>query len=84
MSTMSPERALRGRMAPGDARSSQVHETGRVCAEPECETVLSIYNATGWCWQHEEPHAYVLQAPRKRRKDAKVASPDTPRPGRTS
>ena len=57
-----------------------MHETGRVCEEPECETVLSIYNATGWCWQHEQPHAYVLQAPRKRRKDAKDTSPDTPGP----
>ena len=42
--------------------------------------MLSIYNATGWCWQHEQPHAYVLQAPRKRRKDAKDTSPDTPGP----
>lgn len=81
MSTVSPERALRGRMAPGDARSSRVHETGRVCEETECATVLSIYNATGWCWQHEQPHAYVLQAPRKRRKDARDPSSDSTPPG---
>ena len=81
MSTVSPECALRGRMAPGDARSSRVHETGRVCEETECATVLSIYNATGWCWQHEQPHAYVLQAPRKRRKDARDPSSDSTRPG---
>jgi hypothetical protein len=35
--------------------------------------VLSIYNPRGVCWQHEQPHPYVLQAPRKRRKDARVA-----------
>lgn len=64
---------MRGRMAPGDARPGTVHPAGRVCSHAECVTVLSIYNATGWCWQHEEPHAYVLQAPRKRRRDAKVA-----------
>jgi hypothetical protein len=81
MSTVSPERALRGRMAPGDARSSRVHETGRVCEETDCATVLSIYNATGWCWQHEQPHAYVLQAPRKRRKDAREPSTDPAPPG---
>jgi hypothetical protein len=67
------DRILRGRMAPGDIRSNNVHETGRVCANEDCATVLSIYNSTGWCWQHETPHAYVLQAPRKRRKDAKDA-----------
>ncbi len=78
MSTVSSERALRGRMAPGDARSSRVHETGRVCEDTDCATVLSIYNATGWCWQHEQPHTYVLQAPRKRRKDARDPSSDPP------
>ena len=67
------DRVLRGRMAPGLTRSNSVHETGRVCAHDGCATVLSIYNSTGWCWQHEVPHTYVLQAPRKRRKDAKDA-----------
>jgi hypothetical protein len=81
MSTASPDRALRGRMAPGDARISRVHEAGRVCEETGCATVLSMYNATGWCWQHEQPHAYVLQAPRKRRKDARDPSSDPARPG---
>lgn len=68
------DRILRGRMAPGPIRSNSVHGTGRVCAHNDCATVLSIYNSTGWCWQHETPHAYVLQAPRKRRKDAKDAN----------
>jgi len=81
MSTVSSDRALRGRMAPGDARSSRVHETGRVCEETDCATVLSIYNATGWCWQHEQPHTYVLQAPRQRRKDARDPSSDPTRSG---
>lgn len=67
------EPSLRGRMAPGDVRLNTVHLPGRICQNPECSTVLSIYNATGWCWQHEQPHAYVLQAPRKRRRDARVA-----------
>jgi hypothetical protein len=73
MSQIEPDRALRGRMAPGDANANEVHGTSRVCDEPTCDTVLSMYNATGWCWQHEQPHAYVLQAPRKRRRDARVA-----------
>jgi hypothetical protein len=73
MSAMSTEDTFRGRMAPGAGRLNTVHQNGRVCQDPMCTTVLSIYNATGWCWQHEEPHAYVLQAPRKRRRDARVA-----------
>jgi hypothetical protein len=73
VSSNATDRVLRGRMAPGDIRSNSVHETGRICAHDGCATVLSIYNSTGWCWQHEMPHTYVLQAPRKRRKDAKDA-----------
>ena len=83
MSTTTPGDTMRGRMAPGDARSNPVHETGRVCEEQGCATVLSIYNATGWCWQHEQPHAYVLQAPRKRRKDARTPSPGPTGPTRS-
>ena len=64
---------LRGRMAAGEARTSSVHQRGRVCEEPGCTTVLSVYNPAPACWQNEEPHTYVLQAPRKRRRDAKVA-----------
>ena len=26
----------------------------RVCAEPGCETRLSVYNARPKCWQHTE------------------------------
>ena len=28
------------------------HEGGRVCAQPDCETILSIYNATRFCAVH--------------------------------
>lgn len=30
-----------------------VYGCGRVCAEPECETVLSAYNPSAYCWLHE-------------------------------
>ena len=29
-------------------------EGGRICAEPGCETRLSIYNLGNHCWQHAE------------------------------
>ena len=72
MSIAGTDDIVRGRMAAGDTRENEVHRPGRVCQHESCSTVLSIYNASGWCWQHEQPHPYVLQAPRKRRRDAKA------------
>lgn len=31
----------------------------RVCAEPKCETVLSVYNHLKWCSKHEGEHGMV-------------------------
>lgn len=28
---------------------------GRVCADPGCATMLSIYNRSEWCWVHNPP-----------------------------
>jgi hypothetical protein len=33
---------------------SRTTERERVCAEPGCETKLSIYNDSELCWQHED------------------------------
>jgi hypothetical protein len=76
MTTMQIDEVVRGRMAGAGTPSGAVHPSGRICADDACTTVLSVYNPTGWCWQHERPHPYVLQAPRKRRKDAQVAEPE--------
>lgn len=65
------DEVVRGRMANGDRGENPVERAGRVCDDEACSTVLSIYNSSGSCWQHERPHPYVLQAPRKRRRDAK-------------
>jgi hypothetical protein len=27
---------------------------GRICAEPDCTTKLSVYNDAEYCWQHED------------------------------
>ena len=29
------------------------YPAGRVCAEDECSTQLSIYNRAAFCWQHD-------------------------------
>lgn len=33
---------------------SHAEAAGRVCAEPGCETTLSIYNRRSRCWQHAD------------------------------
>lgn len=73
MSQLGVEGTMRGHVAAGGVRLNRVHQRGRVCQAEDCGTVLSIYNATRWCWQHERPHPFILQAPRKRRRDARVA-----------
>lgn len=44
-------------------RASRVYRAGRVCCEPGCETVLSIYNPEDRCSRH----AIVASATRRRR-----------------
>lgn len=34
--------------------------SGRVCEDGECSTVLSVYNPSPYCWQHEVPHRSVV------------------------
>jgi hypothetical protein len=38
----------------------QCFDAGRVCEAPGCVTVLSVYNASPFCWQHERPHRSVV------------------------
>jgi hypothetical protein len=33
---------------------NRTEPSGRVCAEPGCDTALSIYNRRSRCWQHTE------------------------------
>ncbi len=44
-------------------RASRVYLPGRVCSEPGCETVLSIYNPEDRCSRH----AIVAGSTRRRR-----------------
>ena len=37
----------------GHGRPSRTFARGRVCAEPGCETKLSMYNNGKYCYQHE-------------------------------
>jgi hypothetical protein len=56
--------ALRGiRAAP--RRASRTFAGKRVCAAAGCSTLLSMYNASRLCWQHEPTHPFVLRIERK-------------------
>jgi hypothetical protein len=55
---------LRGLSAtPG--RALRTYAGKRVCGAAGCTTVLSVYNASQLCWQHEPSHPFVLRIERK-------------------
>ena len=51
-SRMSDDR-FRGASVRNLPRPNKTYGSGRVCAEPGCETKLSIYNDGKYCYQHE-------------------------------
>jgi hypothetical protein len=58
--------ALRGvRATPSRASRTYTGTAKRVCAAGGCSTLLSIYNASKLCWQHEPTHPFVLRIERK-------------------
>ncbi len=61
--------ALRG-MRAAPRRASRSYAGERVCSEPGCSTVLSRYNASPLCWQHEPAHPFVLRIERKDKRSA--------------
>ena len=44
---------LAGRMVRGIRRPSRRYPEGRVCVQDGCRTVLSVYNPSRFCSQHE-------------------------------
>lgn len=59
-------------MESAGGRPLMVHESGRVCGEPACATLLSKYNGSDRCALHE--HAPAQRAPRRRRSLNEAAS----------
>ena len=43
----------------GGGRELQTYRAGRVCDADGCETLLSRYNRSDLCWQHEPVHSYL-------------------------
>ena len=49
-------RDLRATLPGGSAARRPARSQGqRVCRAADCDTVLSVYNASGTCWVHTEP-----------------------------
>ena len=46
-------------------RASRTYEGKRTCAAQGCSTLLSRYNASKLCWQHEPLHPFILRIERK-------------------
>lgn len=47
------DRAIAGTPFGGNDRPSRAFKKGRVCLEPGCGTVLSMYNDGRYCARHE-------------------------------
>ncbi len=61
---MSESVALRA-VRPTARRASRTYEGERTCAAAGCSTVLSRYNSSKLCWQHEPLHPFILRIERK-------------------
>lgn len=62
-----PGSVLRGsRVVSGDIRPNPRWNTGRICGQTGCTTVLSIYNREGLCFAHSPTRYEPLRASRRR------------------
>jgi hypothetical protein len=61
-------------------RPQRTFDMGRRCAEPGCQTKLSIYNASDRCWLHEPAHAFHPKVGRTRSSDLRIPGPTVPPP----
>ena len=48
-------------------RPNRTFEDGRVCAEADCQTRLSVYNRSAMCWQHTPVKFPFVRGQRKRK-----------------
>jgi hypothetical protein len=51
-------------------RPNRTYNQGRVCAQEGCETRLSMYNRSRFCWAHTPLRFPVVRGERRRRSDA--------------
>lgn len=60
---------------PGTAgKGPRIFADGRICLADDCTTVLSRYNCTELCWQHEPRHDFVSAVRGRRPTEIEVLS----------
>jgi hypothetical protein len=64
-------------------RRQRTFDRGRCCAEPGCQTKLSIYNSRDRCWLHEPAHVFHPKVGRTRNSDRRLAGRVPGDPGPT-
>lgn len=65
---------------PGSAGSRpRTYADGRICGVDGCETVLSRYNRTELCWQHEPRRAQITAVRGRRPPEIEVLNELVPR-----
>jgi hypothetical protein len=65
---------------PGSAGSRpRTYADGRICGVRGCETVLSRYNRTELCWQHEPRRAQITAVRGRRPSEVEVLNELVPR-----
>lgn len=62
---------LRGTQAVTEGEAAPTFGRDRVCGAQGCRTVLSQYNPSDRCWQHEPIRPYILRAPHPGRRGSK-------------
>jgi hypothetical protein len=70
---------IRATRAVSDGLETRTYARGRTCRAPGCSTVLSIYNGSRLCWQHEPIRPFILRAPHPGRRGRKGEEAREPR-----
>jgi hypothetical protein len=55
------ERSIGATALTGHEHPPRAFPRGRVCKEPGCSTVLSVYHEGDYCYRHERPEAPRLR-----------------------
>ena len=64
---MSEMQAIRGARPRELPRPNRTYDRGRVCAADGCDTRLSIYNKSQFCWSHKPVTFPVTRGARRRK-----------------
>jgi hypothetical protein len=64
---MSENQVVRGSRPRELPRPNRTYGHGRVCAHEGCDTRISIYNKSSYCWAHAPLKYPLVRGERKRR-----------------